>query len=70
MNMYAERTERITSEKDKTGVPRRMKAGFEHSSGFSFDDVRVHYNSEKSARYIRRFLFRSLPAKTSRKDRL
>lgn len=49
MNMYAERTERITSEKDKTGIPRRMKAGFEHSSGFSFDDVRVHYNSEKPA---------------------
>lgn len=49
MNMYAEKTERITSEKDKTGIPHRMKAGFEHSSGFSFDDVRVHYNSEKPA---------------------
>ncbi|MCH5208986.1 MAG: DUF4157 domain-containing protein, partial [Oscillospiraceae bacterium] len=26
-----------------------MKAGFERSSGFSFDDVKVHYNSEKPA---------------------
>lgn len=49
MNMYAERTEKTTSEKDKTGIPRRMKKGFEHSSGFSFDDVRVHYNSGKPA---------------------
>lgn len=49
MNTYAERTEKTASEKDKTGIPRRMKKGFEHSSGFSFDDVRVHYNSEKPA---------------------
>lgn len=49
MNMYAERTEKAAYERDKTGIPRRMKAGFEHSSGFSFDDVRVHYNSEKPA---------------------
>lgn len=49
MNTYAERTEKTASEKDKTGIPRRMKAGFENSSGFSFDDVRVHYSSEKPA---------------------
>lgn len=49
MNTYAERTEKTPHEKDKTGIPRRMKAGFENSSGFSFDDVRVHYNSEKPA---------------------
>lgn len=49
MNMYAERTEKTASEKDKTGIPRKMKTSFEHSSGFSFDDVRVHYNSEKPA---------------------
>lgn len=28
-----------------TGIPDRMKRQFESSSGFSFDDVRVHYNS-------------------------
>lgn len=49
MNMYAERTEKTSSENDKTGIPRKMKTGFENSSGFSFDDVRVHYNSEKPA---------------------
>ena len=49
MNTYAERTERTACKKDKTGIPRRMKVSFENSSGFSFDDVRVHYNSEKPA---------------------
>lgn len=49
MNMYAERAEKTASEKDKTGIPGRMKTGFERSSGFSFDDVRVYYNSEKPA---------------------
>lgn len=49
MNVYAERTKKTASEKDKTGIPRKMKLGFERSSGFSFNDVRVHYNSEKPA---------------------
>lgn len=49
MNTYAERTDKTVSQKDKTGIPRKMKANFENSSGFSFDDVRVHYNSEKPA---------------------
>ncbi len=51
MNTYAERAEKTAAEKDKTGIPRRMKTGFENSSGFSFDDVRVHYNSEKPAQF-------------------
>lgn len=38
-----------TSEKGKTGIPAGMKRSFEQSSGFSFDDVRVHYSSEKPA---------------------
>ncbi|MCH5204677.1 MAG: DUF4157 domain-containing protein [Oscillospiraceae bacterium] len=50
MNTYAERTQKTSSEKDKTtNIPRAMKTNFERSSGFSFDDVRVHYNSEKPA---------------------
>jgi hypothetical protein len=32
-----------------TGVPDDVKEGFESQSGFSFDDVRVHYNSDKPA---------------------
>jgi hypothetical protein len=35
--------------KNSTGIPDTMKARFESVSGFSFDDVRVHYNSEKPA---------------------
>ncbi|NEQ85347.1 MAG: DUF4157 domain-containing protein [Moorea sp. SIO2I5] len=34
---------------NKTGLPDRLKAGVESLSGYSMDDVRVHYNSEKPA---------------------
>lgn len=30
-----------------TGIPTQMKLDFERRSGLSFDDVRVHYNSDK-----------------------
>ncbi len=30
-----------------TGIPDQTKENFENMSGFSFDDVRVHYNSSK-----------------------
>jgi len=33
-----------------TGIPTQLKLDFEQRSGLSFDDVRVHYNSEKPAR--------------------
>jgi len=49
MNAYALKEQKTSSEKDKTGIPAQMKAKFERSSGFSFNDVRVHYNSEKPA---------------------
>lgn len=32
-----------------TGIPTQMKLDFERRSGLSFDDVRVHYNSDKPA---------------------
>lgn len=32
-----------------TGIPDQTKENFENLSGFSFDDVRVHYNSPKPA---------------------
>lgn len=32
-----------------TGIPTQMKLNFERRSGLSFDDVRVHYNSDKPA---------------------
>ena len=33
-----------------TGIPTQMKLDFEQRSGLSFDDVRVHYNSDKPKR--------------------
>lgn len=38
-----------TAAPNKTGIPDTMKTRFENLSGFSFDDVRVHYNSDKPA---------------------
>ncbi len=37
------------TEENKTGLPNRLKAGIENLSGYSMDDVRVHYNSPKPA---------------------
>lgn len=34
---------------NETGMPDNLKAGIENLSGFSMDDVRVHYNSDKPA---------------------
>ncbi len=34
---------------NKTGLPDNLKAGVENLSGYSLDDVRVHYNSPKPA---------------------
>ncbi|MDR0935409.1 MAG: DUF4157 domain-containing protein [Oscillospiraceae bacterium] len=32
---------------NRTGIPDKLKWKYEEASGFSFDDVRVHYNSDK-----------------------
>ena len=34
---------------NNTGMPDNLKSGIENLSGFSMDDVRVHYNSSKPA---------------------
>lgn len=39
----------VQSRMNMTGMPDRLKAGIENLSGFSMDDVRVHYNSDKPA---------------------
>lgn len=36
-------------EHDRSGIPAALKERFESASGFSFSDVRVHYNSNKPA---------------------
>ena len=35
--------------KNMTGIPSQMRMKFEGMSGLSFDDVKVHYNSDKPA---------------------
>lgn len=34
---------------DRSGLPAQLKAGIENLSGYSMDDVKVHYNSDKPA---------------------
>ena len=46
-NIAAQRAE--TPRPNNTGMPDNLKAGIESLSGFSMDDVRVHYNSSKPA---------------------
>ncbi|WP_063833108.1 DUF4157 domain-containing protein [Aureispira sp. CCB-QB1] len=38
-----------TSKPNKTGIPDDLKASIESLSGYSLDDVKVHYNSDKPA---------------------
>lgn len=37
------------SAKNRTGIPDHLKEGFEHLSGYSMDDIKIHYNSAKPA---------------------
>ena len=46
-NNAAQREEATRS--NNTGMPDNLKSGIESLSGFSMDDVRVHYNSSKPA---------------------
>ena len=39
--------QRGVSKSNETGIPSQIKESFELKSGFSFDDVQVHYNSDK-----------------------
>lgn len=45
----ARQAELITPPKNTTGLPDTLKAGVENLSGYSLDDVQVHYNSNKPA---------------------
>lgn len=39
----------IQKKENKTGLPDKLKTGVENLSGYSMDDVKVHYNSNKPA---------------------
>ncbi|WP_271765132.1 eCIS core domain-containing protein [Aquimarina algiphila] len=45
----AEDTTNPIQYKNKTGLPNKLKSGIENLSGYSMDDVKVHYNSSKPA---------------------
>lgn len=45
----ATQLQKKTKRPNMTGIPDITKEQFENLSGFSFDDVRVHYNSDKPA---------------------
>ncbi|MFA0963568.1 DUF4157 domain-containing protein [Roseivirga sp. BDSF3-8] len=39
----------VQRQENKTGLPDQLKSGIEHLSGYSMDDVKVHYNSSRPA---------------------
>ncbi len=39
----------VQQEENNTGLPDNLKSGIENLSGYSMDDVKVHYNSDKPA---------------------
>lgn len=41
--------ETVQKKENKTGLPDNLKSGIENLSGYSMDDVKVHYNSDKPA---------------------
>ncbi|MEM9681307.1 MAG: DUF4157 domain-containing protein [Bacteroidota bacterium] len=48
-NHSAQHQQPIQKKGNKTGLPDNLKTGIENLSGYSMDDVRVHYNSDKPA---------------------
>ena len=48
-NHTAQENPTIQKKENKTGMPDNLKSGIENLSGYSMDDVKVHYNSEKPA---------------------
>lgn len=45
-----QQAEAVAPRRNATGLPDDLKAGVENLSGYSLDDVRVHYNSDKPAK--------------------
>lgn len=47
---FVDRKHKAASRANRTGIPRGIKQDFETRSGLFFDNVRVHYNSQKPAK--------------------
>lgn len=48
-NYSAKKQPPIQKRENKTGMPDKLKSGIENLSGYSMNDVKVHYNSSKPA---------------------
>jgi len=46
-NYSAQQQQPIQKKENNTGLPDALKSGIENLSGYSMDDVKVHYNSDK-----------------------
>ena len=46
-NYTAQQHQPIQKKENNTGLPDNLKSGIENLSGYSLDDVKVHYNSDK-----------------------
>jgi len=46
---FSETVNPSQKKENKTGLPDKLKEGIENLSGYSMDDVKVHYNSDKPA---------------------
>lgn len=49
LQRYKERNIQREEKPNNTGIPDNLRSGIESLSGYSMDDVRVHYNSSKPA---------------------
>jgi hypothetical protein len=47
-NFYSKQ-QPIQKKENNTGLPDNLKSGIENLSGYSMDDVKAHYNSDKPA---------------------
>lgn len=48
-NYSVQQQQPIQNKENNTGLPDNLKSGIENISGYSMDDVKVHYNSDKPA---------------------
>ncbi|HEX5554249.1 MAG TPA: hypothetical protein VFX43_13470, partial [Chitinophagaceae bacterium] len=48
-NNFTQDQQPVRQNENNTGLPDKLKSGFEGPFGFSMDDVKVHYNAEKPA---------------------
>ncbi|MBE9062403.1 DUF4157 domain-containing protein [cf. Phormidesmis sp. LEGE 11477] len=50
-NSFSAQQQPIQKKESNTGLPDNLKTGIENLSGYSMDDVKVHYNSGKPAQF-------------------